>query len=45
VQHGIMQWIGDEACFCMAPPGEPRPQDFTSTPKSGQILSQWRSLR
>lgn len=42
VQHGIMQWIGDEACFCMAAPGDPRPQDFACPAGSGRILSQWR---
>jgi uncharacterized protein (TIGR03067 family) len=25
VQHGLFKWDGDEACFCIAPPGEPRP--------------------
>jgi uncharacterized protein (TIGR03067 family) len=42
VQHGIMQWIGDEACFCMAAPGAPRPEDFTCPRGSGRVLSQWR---
>jgi uncharacterized protein (TIGR03067 family) len=42
VQLGIFQWIGEEACFCMAAPGQPRPDDFTSTPGSGRTLSQWR---
>lgn len=42
VQHGIMQWIGDDADFNMAPHGQPRPEDFTCPPGSGRILSQWR---
>jgi uncharacterized protein (TIGR03067 family) len=42
LQHGIMQWVGDEACFCMASPGQPRPSDFTSPAGSGRTLSQWR---
>ncbi len=42
VQMGIMKWIGDEACFCMAALGQPRPNDFSSLPGSGRTLSQWR---
>jgi uncharacterized protein (TIGR03067 family) len=41
-QHGIVKWFGDEACFCMANPGHPRPADFTSPAGSGRTLSQWR---
>lgn len=41
VSFGIMQWIGDEACFLMASPGEPRPTGFDS-PTASQTLSQWR---
>ena len=39
-QQGIMKWVGDDACFCMAAPGRPRPTDFEGT--DGQTLSQWR---
>jgi uncharacterized protein (TIGR03067 family) len=42
IQNGIMKWIGDEACFCMAAPGNPRPTDFTSALGSGRTLSHWR---
>lgn len=42
IQHGIMKWIGDEVCFCMAAPGQPRPMDFTCAAGSGRTLSQWR---
>ena len=28
IQHGLLQWLGEEACFCMAAPGQPRPTDF-----------------
>ena len=42
VQHGIMKWIGEEACFCMAAPGQPRPTDFTCPSGSGRTFSQWR---
>jgi len=40
VSHGIMEWIGDEARFLMAHPGQPRPTDFTPANKS--TLSRWR---
>lgn len=43
VQQGIMKWIGDEACFNMASPGQPRPADFTCPPGSGRTLSRWRA--
>jgi len=42
VQHGIMEWRGEDACFCMAPPGTPRPADFECPPDSGRTLSLWR---
>lgn len=42
IQHGLFKWIGDEACFCMAAPVQPRPADFTAPPGSGRTLSQWR---
>ena len=42
IQHGLMQWIGDKACFCMAAPGQARPADFTCPAGSGRTLSQWR---
>jgi uncharacterized protein (TIGR03067 family) len=41
VQHGVLKWINDEACLCMAAPGQPRPADFASG--SGRTLSQWRA--
>ena len=43
IQEGIFQWIGEEACFCTAAPGQPRPGDFTCAPGSGRTLSQWRA--
>jgi uncharacterized protein (TIGR03067 family) len=42
LQHGILQWVGDEACFCMGAPGRDRPDEFTSPAGSGRTLSQWR---
>jgi uncharacterized protein (TIGR03067 family) len=41
-QEGIMKWVGEEACFCMASPGTPRPTAFVSPSGSGRTLSQWR---
>jgi hypothetical protein len=42
VQHGIMRWLGEVACFHMAAAGQPRPKDFTCAPGSGGTLSHWR---
>lgn len=42
IQHGLLKWNGDEACFCMAAPGEPRPSDFTCETGSGRTYSEWR---
>jgi uncharacterized protein (TIGR03067 family) len=45
LQYGVVKWMGDEICVCMASPGTPRPTDFTCPAGSGQSLSQWRFLR
>lgn len=42
VQHGIMQWVGEDACFNMAAAGQPRPTDFTCAVGSTRTLSHWR---
>lgn len=42
ITHGLFRWDGDEAVFCMAAPGKPRPVDFTCDPGSGRILSRWK---
>ncbi len=42
VQLGIMEWRGEEVCFCMAAQGKERPAEFTSETGSGRTLSQWR---
>jgi uncharacterized protein (TIGR03067 family) len=42
LQHGLLNWVKDEACFCMAGPGQPRPSDFTCASGSGRTISQWR---
>jgi len=41
LQLGIMKWEGADACFCMAAPGQPRPNDFECKPGSGRTLSRW----
>jgi uncharacterized protein (TIGR03067 family) len=40
IQLGIMRWQGDDVCFCMAAPNDPRPADFTAA--AGSTFSQWR---
>ena len=42
LQYGLLKWVEDEACFCMAAPGQPRPSDFTCPPGSERYISQWR---
>jgi uncharacterized protein (TIGR03067 family) len=42
VQFGIMKWIDEEACYCIAAPGQPRPTDFESALGSGRTYSRWR---
>lgn len=42
ITRGIFEWAGDEARFCMAAPGKPRPSDFSSAAGSGRTLSQWK---
>jgi uncharacterized protein (TIGR03067 family) len=42
VTLGILGWIDGDVRFCIASPGQPRPEGFTSEPGSGQTLSRWR---
>jgi uncharacterized protein (TIGR03067 family) len=42
VTHGIFEWAGDEARFCMAAPEASRPDDFSCAAGSGRTLSQWK---
>lgn len=42
LQYGLLKWEGEESCFCMAAPGEPRPSDFSCLAGSGHTFSQWR---
>ena len=42
IQLGLMKWIDDEVCFCMAASNDPRPVDFTCPAGSGRTFSQWR---
>jgi hypothetical protein len=39
VSYGIMEWVGDDARFLMAPAGAPRPTSFAETRGT---LSRWR---
>jgi uncharacterized protein (TIGR03067 family) len=41
ISLGIMDWVGDDARFLIASPGQPRPANFKA-PGQGQTLSQWR---
>jgi uncharacterized protein (TIGR03067 family) len=41
-QLGLFEWRGGEACFCMAAPGQPRPEDFTCAIGSGRTFSRWQ---
>jgi uncharacterized protein (TIGR03067 family) len=42
ISHGLFRWDGEEAVYCMAAPGSPRPSDFTCDLGSGRIFSRWR---
>ncbi|HTX33834.1 MAG TPA: TIGR03067 domain-containing protein [Bryobacteraceae bacterium] len=39
---GLFRWDGEEAVYCMAAPGAPRPSDFTCDKGSGRIFSRWK---
>jgi uncharacterized protein (TIGR03067 family) len=39
---GLFRWDGEEAVYCIAPPGAPRPSDFSCDPGSGRIFSRWK---
>ena len=45
VSFGILDWVGDELRVNMAPPGKPRPADFTCPKGGGRTLSQWKRAR
>ena len=42
ISLGIFQWDGDEAVFCIAPPGAARPSAFSSEKDDGRTLSRWK---
>lgn len=42
IPRGIFEWAGDQARFCMALSGKPRPSDFSCEAGSGRTLSQWK---
>lgn len=43
VQHGVLRHELGTLTVCMAPVGDPHPEDFTCPQGSGRTLSQWRS--
>jgi len=45
ISLGLFRWDGDEAVFCIASPGAPRPSDFTCNTGSGRTFSRWRRRR
>jgi uncharacterized protein (TIGR03067 family) len=42
ISLGLFRWDGDEAVFCIASPGAPRPSDFSCNSGSGRTLSRWK---
>ncbi len=42
VSRGLFRWDGEEAIFCIAAPGAPRPSDFTCDQGSGRTFSRWK---
>lgn len=42
ISLGLFRWDGDEAVFCIAAPGAPRPPDFRCDKGSERILSRWK---
>ena len=42
ITRGLFRWDGEEAVYCMAAPGGPRPSDFTCETGSGRIFSRWK---
>jgi uncharacterized protein (TIGR03067 family) len=45
VSRGILDWVGADIRVCMAKAGDPRPEEFSSDPGSGRILSVWRRAK
>ena len=39
---GLFRWDGEEAVYCMAAPGAPRPSDFSYDAGSGRTFSRWK---
>jgi uncharacterized protein (TIGR03067 family) len=42
---GIYDVVGSVQRVCFAPPGQPRPTDFSAFPGSGRILNVWLKLQ
>jgi uncharacterized protein (TIGR03067 family) len=42
---GIYQLDGDDRVICFAPPGEPRPTEFTTKPNTGVIAVTYKRVK
>ena len=42
ISLGLFRWDGEEAVYCMAAPGAPRPSDFSCDAGSGRTFSRWK---
>jgi len=42
ISLGLFRWERDEAVFCVAEPGAPRPSDFSCGKGSGRTFSRWK---
>lgn len=42
ISLGLFRWDGEEAVYCIAAPGDPRPSDFSSEAGSGRTFSRWK---
>ncbi len=42
ISLGLFRWEDDEAVYCIAAPGAPRPADFSCEAGSGRTFSRWK---
>lgn len=42
ISLGLFRWNSEEAVFCIASPGAPRPRDFSCETGSGRTFSRWK---
>jgi uncharacterized protein (TIGR03067 family) len=45
ISLGLFRWDGEDAVFCIAEPGTPRPPDFSCDKGSKRTLSRWKRKR